>query len=80
MDACNRGEILTRSVQENAANRTAVIKTRAQVCERADRFIAHRSSDDTQLYASNFLCPYWRESDARTRAHSKAVAKSIRRL
>ena len=55
MDPCNRGEILTRRVQEKAANRTAVINTRAQVCERANRFIAHRSSDGIQLCASNFL-------------------------
>src|SRR5262245_28266680 len=55
MNPCNRGELLTRSVQENAANRTAAIKTRAQLCEHADRFIANRSSNGTQLCASNFL-------------------------
>src|SRR6516225_1845315 len=54
MYPCNRGEILTRSVHEKAANRTAVIKTRAHVFECADRFIAHRSSGGTQLCASNF--------------------------
>jgi hypothetical protein len=31
------------------------MKMRAQLCERADWFIAHRSSDRTQLCASNFL-------------------------
>src|SRR5262245_45940600 len=80
MDPCNRGELLTRIVQENAANRTAAIKTRAQLCEHADRFIANRSSDGTQLCASNFLgelpSPLLK-SDARTHRTPKHCLRNV---
>jgi hypothetical protein len=39
MDPCNRGEMLTKSVQENAANRPAATRTRAEGCERPQMFI-----------------------------------------
>jgi|SRR4029453_706080 hypothetical protein len=55
MHPCNRGETPTRSVQENAANRTAATTTRAQFCERTKLFIALRSSDSGARCASNFL-------------------------
>src|SRR5262249_1664087 len=55
MNPCSRGEILTRSVQENAANRTAVIKTRAQVCEHLERFIDFEACGNRRNCASNFL-------------------------
>src|SRR5262249_24001669 len=55
MDPCNRGELLTRSVQENAANRTAARRTRAQVCERPGMFIGLGACDNGGVNASNFL-------------------------
>src|SRR4030095_1835461 len=55
MHPCNRGEKLTRSVQENAANRTLATRTRAQVCERPELFIDPRPCDNGWVCASNFL-------------------------
>ena len=78
MHPCNRGETPTRSVHENAANRKVATITRAEFCERAELFIAERSSDSGGRCASNF---YRRspcmpaKSDAGTRTHSKAFAK-----
>src|SRR5262245_41920672 len=54
MPACSCGEMLTRSVQENAANKTAVIRTRAQDCERPERFIGLGACDNGWVCASNF--------------------------
>jgi len=55
MHPCNRGETLTRSVQEKAANRTLATKTRAQVCERPDLFIGLGACDNCWVCASNIL-------------------------
>ena len=55
MYPCNCGETLTRSVQENAANRTAATRTRAQVCERPELFIGLGACDNRWVCASNFL-------------------------
>src|SRR5919106_5873530 len=54
MHPCNRGETLTRSVQENAANRTAAIRTRAQRCERPELFIGLGACDNDGVCASSF--------------------------
>ena len=55
MDPCSRGEILTRSVQENAANRTAASRTHARFCERPELFIGLGACDNGGRCASNFL-------------------------
>src|SRR6476661_9251846 len=55
MHPCNRGETLTRSVHENAANRKVVTTTRAHFCERAELFIALRSSNSRRRCANNLL-------------------------
>src|SRR5215831_7670605 len=55
MHPCNRGEMLTRSVQENAANTTAATRTRPQLCERPQLFIGHGACNNGALWASNFL-------------------------
>src|SRR5262245_53991215 len=55
MHSCNRGETLTRSVQENAANRTAATRARARSCERPELFIGFAACDDRSIHASNFL-------------------------
>src|SRR5262245_56046619 len=55
MRACKCGERLTRSVHENAANRTAATRTRAQLCERPQLFIGHGACNNGALWASNFL-------------------------
>src|SRR5215472_8766266 len=55
MHPCNRGEKLTRSVQENAANRRAAMRTRTQVCERPELFIGLRACDNRRNCASKFL-------------------------
>src|ERR1043166_6617246 len=55
MHPCRRGETLTRSVQENAANRKAATITRAQVCEWPERFIGTGASDKVEPSASNLL-------------------------
>ena len=55
MHACNCGETLTTSAQENAANRTAATRTRAQVCERPELFIGLGACDNGGRCASNFL-------------------------
>src|SRR4029434_1990414 len=54
MRACNCGETLTRSVQENAANRTAATRARTQVCERPELFIGLGACDNSGGCASNF--------------------------
>ena len=46
MHPCNRGETLTRSVQENAAKRTVATRIRAQVCERPELFIGLGACDN----------------------------------
>jgi hypothetical protein len=76
MRACNCGESLTRSVQENAAKRTVATTTRAQFCERAELFIALRASDSGRRCASNFLCGFPLPCRAKGREdapHSKAL-------
>src|SRR6516162_5107002 len=55
MYPCNCGETLTRSVQENAANRTAATRARALFCERPKLFISFAACDDRGIHASNFL-------------------------
>ena len=55
MYPCNRGEMLTRSVHENAANRMLAIRTRAPVCERPELFICPRACDNGWVCARNFL-------------------------
>src|ERR1044072_75478 len=55
MNSCNRGEKLTRSVQENAANRTAATRARALFCERPELFISFAACDNRGSHASNFL-------------------------
>src|SRR6516165_1883607 len=55
MHPCNRGETLMRSVQENAANRTAATRARALFCERPKLFISFAACDDRGIHASNFL-------------------------
>jgi hypothetical protein len=59
MHPCNRGEKLTRSVQEKAANRTLATKTRVQVRERTELFIGLAACDNGAVCASNFpeVCP-----------------------
>src|SRR5215471_13857745 len=76
MDPCNRGELLTRSVQENAANRTAATRTRAQVCERPGMFIGLGACDNGGVNASNFLLdPRFHTFQKRCEyaSHSKAL-------
>src|SRR5262249_12784243 len=55
MYPCNRGEMLTRSVHENAANRTVAMRTRTQVCERPELFIGSEACDNRGIRASKFL-------------------------
>ena len=54
MYPCSRGEVLTRTVQENAANRTVAITTCAQVCERPELFIGIGACGNSWVCASNF--------------------------
>src|SRR5436305_1704002 len=54
MQPCNCGETLTRSVHQNAANRKAATRTRAQVCERTELFIGLAACDHSRVQASNF--------------------------
>src|SRR6187551_1429664 len=58
MHLCNRGETLTRSVQENAANRAAATRARALICERPELFIGFGACGNRRLHASNFLADY----------------------
>src|SRR5262245_54520686 len=82
MNSCNRGERLTRSVQENAANRTAATRARALFCERSELFIGFAACDDRRIHASNFLanCSFHTvRKRCEDTAHSKALrAKCIR--
>src|SRR5215467_3217480 len=55
MYPCTCGEMLTKSVQENAANKTAVMRTRTQVCERPELFIGFGACGNRRNRASNFL-------------------------
>ena len=55
MYPCTCGETLTRSVHENAANRTAAMRTRTQVCERPELFISPEDCDNRKSSASHFL-------------------------
>src|SRR5262245_3986216 len=82
MHPCNRGEKLTRSVQENAANRKAATRTRVQLCERPELFIGFAACDDRRIRASNFLadCSFHTvQKRCEDASHSKALrAKCIR--
>src|SRR5262245_9976709 len=55
MHPCNRGEMLTRSVQEKAAKTTAELTTSARFREPPKLFIALGSCDNCVSWASNFL-------------------------
>src|SRR6516165_8806010 len=82
MHSCNRGETLTRSVQENAANRMAATRTRPQLCERPELFIGFGACDDRRIHASNFLADcsfYTLQRRCEAASHSKALrGKCIR--
>src|SRR6188508_1484038 len=54
MHPCNRGETLTRSVQENTANRTLVTTIRPQLCERTELFIGIAACGSGLSCTSNF--------------------------
>src|SRR5215831_13580721 len=76
MNSCNRGERLTRSVQENAANRRAATRARALFCERPELFISFAACDDRGIHASNFLadCGFHRvQKRCEDASHSKAL-------
>src|SRR4030095_6943912 len=86
MRACNRGEMLTRSVQENAANRTDATRTRAQVCERPELFIGLGACDNGEVCASNFRgggaprvrAPYVTRFSLRSLFFERSTRKSCR--
>lgn len=82
MRACDCGEALTRSVHENAANRTAAMRARPQVCERPELLIGLRACDNRRIHASNFLADrsfHTVQKRCEGASHSKALrAKCIR--
>src|SRR5947208_10446280 len=55
MHPWNCGETLPKSVQQSAAKIMVATKARVRLCERANRFIAPRSSDNALRYASDFV-------------------------
>src|SRR5215469_13952868 len=68
MYPCNRGEMLTRSVHENAANRMLAIRARVPVCERPELFIGFEACDNRGIRASSFL---WSSSRLASRCDSR---------
>ena len=78
MHPCNRGEMLTRSVQENAANRTAATRARRRVVERPELFIGLGACDNSRAYASSFPGIARQSSRRKLRATSRTTFSKVR--
>src|SRR6516225_10580791 len=79
MYPCNCGETLTRSVQENAANRTAAARARALFCERPELFIGLKPvtiEGLAQAIFSQIAASIQFKSDARTHRTPKHCVRN----